>query len=157
MNMYILYINVHVYVYMNHVHIVYKCICIYMNMYCTSPPPPPPPLPHSPPSLPSLSLPIPPPPPPSLPSQVIFQEIVFPMMCYSDADNELWNEDPYEYIRMKFGQLLWRHANTVIMLWVHQGFIHVLMRDEKEGRKKQARSNKQQCKATQHTQGSHCS
>ena len=33
--------------------------------------------------------------------------------------------------------------------------IHVLIRDEKEGRKKQARSNKQQGKATQHTQGSH--
>ena len=30
--------------------------------------------------------------------------------------------------------------------------LHVLMRDEKEGRKKQARSNKQQGKATQHTQ-----
>ena len=35
--------------------------------------------------------------------------------------------------------------------------LHVLMRDEKEGRKKQARSNKQQDKATQHTQGSHFS
>ena len=35
--------------------------------------------------------------------------------------------------------------------------IHVSMRDEKEGRKKQARSNKQQGKATQHTQGSHFS
>ena len=33
--------------------------------------------------------------------------------------------------------------------------MHVLMRDEKEGRKKQARSNKQQGKATQHTQGSY--
>ena len=31
--------------------------------------------------------------------------------------------------------------------------IHVLMRDN-EGRKKEARSNKQQGKATQHTQGS---
>ena len=31
--------------------------------------------------------------------------------------------------------------------------IHVLTRDEKEGRKKKARSNKQQGKATQHTQG----
>ena len=30
--------------------------------------------------------------------------------------------------------------------------MHVLMRDEKEGRKKQARSNKQHGKATQHTQ-----
>ena len=36
-------------------------------------------------------------------------------------------------------------------------YIHVLMKDEKEGRKKQARSNKQQGKATQHTQGSHFS
>ena len=34
-------------------------------------------------------------------------------------------------------------------------YVHVLMRDEKEGRKKQARSNKQQGKATQHTQSSH--
>ena len=33
--------------------------------------------------------------------------------------------------------------------------VHVLMREEKERRKKQARSNKQQGKATQHTQGSH--
>ena len=32
-----------------------------------------------------------------------------------------------------------------------------IIRDEKEGRKKQARSNKQQGKATQHTQGSHFS
>ena len=31
----------------------------------------------------------------------------------------------------------------------------LFMRDEKEGEKKQARSNKQQSKATQHTQGSH--
>ena len=35
--------------------------------------------------------------------------------------------------------------------------VHVLMRDENKGRKKQARSNKQQSKATQHTQGSHFS
>ena len=33
-------------------------------------------------------------------------------------------------------------------------YIHALMRDEKKGRKKKARSNKQQGKATQHTQGS---
>lgn len=25
-------------------------------------------------------------------------------MCYTDADEELWQEDPYEYIRMKFGR-----------------------------------------------------
>ena len=41
---------------------------------------------------------------------------------------------------------------TYMYIYIH---VHVLMRDEKEGRKKQARSNKQQGKATQHTQGSH--
>ena len=34
-------------------------------------------------------------------------------------------------------------------------YMYIFMRDEKEGRKKQARSNKQQGKATQYTQGSH--
>ena len=34
-------------------------------------------------------------------------------------------------------------------------YIMFSMRDEKEGRKKQGRSNKQQSKATQHTQGIH--
>lgn len=27
-------------------------------------------------------------------------------MCYKDEDEELWQEDPYEYIRMKFGECL---------------------------------------------------
>ena len=36
-------------------------------------------------------------------------------------------------------------------------YIYMLMRDEKEGRKKQARSNKQQGKATQHNQCNHFS
>lgn len=25
-------------------------------------------------------------------------------MCYTDSDEELWEDDPYEYIRMKFGK-----------------------------------------------------
>ena len=47
------------------------------------------------------------------------------------------------------------HSNTPKA--VTSVLIYVLMRDEKEGRKKRARSNKQQGKATQHTQGSHFS
>lgn len=35
--------------------------------------------------------------------QGIIQDVVFPLMCYTDSDEELWQEDPYEYIRMKFG------------------------------------------------------
>nr|XP_061796203.1 importin-7-like [Nerophis lumbriciformis] len=34
--------------------------------------------------------------------QGIIQDVVFPLMCYTDADEERWKEDPYEYIRMKF-------------------------------------------------------
>ena len=37
-----------------------------------------------------------------------------------------------------------------VLQWVH---VHVLMRNEKEGRKKE--ESKQQGEATQHTQGSH--
>ena len=36
--------------------------------------------------------------------QGIIQDVVFPLMCYTDSDEELWQEDPYEYIRMKFGK-----------------------------------------------------
>uniref|UniRef100_A0A8C5PDX5 Importin N-terminal domain-containing protein n=1 Tax=Leptobrachium leishanense TaxID=445787 RepID=A0A8C5PDX5_9ANUR len=32
----------------------------------------------------------------------IIQDVIFPLMCYTDSDEELWQEDPYEYIRMKF-------------------------------------------------------
>ena len=36
-------------------------------------------------------------------------------------------------------------------------YIHVLMRDEKEGRKKQGQTNNKAIKETKHTQGSHFS
>ncbi|XP_014874130.1 importin-8-like [Poecilia latipinna] len=34
--------------------------------------------------------------------ETICQEVIFPLMCYRDEDERLWQEDPYEYIRMKF-------------------------------------------------------
>ncbi|XP_071956565.1 importin-7-like [Antedon mediterranea] len=34
--------------------------------------------------------------------QILIQDIIFPLMCHTDEDDELWNDDPYEYIRMKF-------------------------------------------------------
>lgn len=33
---------------------------------------------------------------------VVVEKIIFPLMCYSDDDDELWQSDPREYIRMKF-------------------------------------------------------
>ena len=61
----------------------------------------------------------------------------------------------------KFSTLLHVHVHCTRMrdtymymyMYIH---VHVLMRDEKEVRKKEE-SNKQQGKATQHTQGSHFS
>ncbi|NWS74188.1 IPO8 protein, partial [Crotophaga sulcirostris] len=34
--------------------------------------------------------------------QSITEDVIFSLMCYKDEDEELWQEDPYEYIRMKF-------------------------------------------------------
>jgi len=34
------------------------------------------------------------------------------MMCYNDDDDSLWKEDPYEYIRMKFGKPL-KYSNQI--------------------------------------------
>lgn len=34
----------------------------------------------------------------------IIQDIIFPIVQYSEADAELWESDPYEYIRSKFGE-----------------------------------------------------
>ena len=33
---------------------------------------------------------------------LIIQNIVFPLLCYTKEDQQLWEEDPQEYIRMKF-------------------------------------------------------
>ena len=49
------------------------------------------------------------------------------------------------------------YTEAIIRRTTYNVYIHVLMRGEKEGRKKQARLNKQQGKVTQHTQGSHFS
>ncbi|XP_059055104.1 importin-7 [Achroia grisella] len=32
----------------------------------------------------------------------IIQDVLFPLMSHSEADEELWNSDPHEYIRIKF-------------------------------------------------------
>jgi len=35
----------------------------------------------------------------------IIQDVIFPLMCHSDSDQELWESDPQEYISQKFGKL----------------------------------------------------
>lgn len=36
----------------------------------------------------------------------IIQDVLFPIMSHSPADQELWETDPYEYIRVKFGKIM---------------------------------------------------
>lgn len=32
----------------------------------------------------------------------ILRDIIFPLMCFTDEDQEVWEDDPHEYIRVKF-------------------------------------------------------
>ncbi|XP_068142883.1 importin-7 [Drosophila tropicalis] len=32
----------------------------------------------------------------------VIQDVIFPVMSFTDSDQELWESDPYEYIRLKF-------------------------------------------------------
>ncbi|XP_052799947.1 importin-7-like isoform X2 [Mya arenaria] len=34
--------------------------------------------------------------------QLVIQEVIFPLMCHNDSDEELWESDPQEYIRLKY-------------------------------------------------------
>ncbi|KAJ6221341.1 hypothetical protein RDWZM_007153 [Blomia tropicalis] len=33
---------------------------------------------------------------------LLIEKVIFPLMCYTDEDDQLWNADPQEYIRRKF-------------------------------------------------------
>jgi len=35
----------------------------------------------------------------------IIRDVLFPILSHSAADEQLWNTDPYEYIRVKFGKI----------------------------------------------------
>lgn len=34
----------------------------------------------------------------------IIHDVLFPILSHSEADEDLWKTDPYEYIRVKFGK-----------------------------------------------------
>ena len=35
---------------------------------------------------------------------VLLFEIVFPLMCFNDSDQKLWEEDPHEYVRKGYSK-----------------------------------------------------
>lgn len=46
----------------------------------------------------------------------IIQDVLFPIMSHSPADQELWETDPYEYIRVKFGMIMCITQDSFIFL-----------------------------------------
>lgn len=40
----------------------------------------------------------------------IIQDVIFPIMSHTEADQAQWDSDPYEYIRLKFGECLWYYV-----------------------------------------------
>ncbi|KAI3766964.1 hypothetical protein L2E82_17045 [Cichorium intybus] len=36
---------------------------------------------------------------------VVLFEIIFPLMCFNENDQKLWEEDPHEYVRKHYGEL----------------------------------------------------
>ena len=51
--------------------------------------------------------------------QIIFQELVFPLLCYSDKDDELWHDDPYEFIRLKYGKGFTFPKQSYLVVLIH--------------------------------------
>lgn len=41
----------------------------------------------------------------------IIEKIIFPIMQYTEADEELYKDDQIEYIRRKFGMFFFWHEN----------------------------------------------
>jgi len=45
----------------------------------------------------------------------IVTSVVFPLSCYTPADEELWENNPYEYIRVKFGKSMQKNSTEFQM------------------------------------------
>lgn len=42
---------------------------------------------------------------------VIIQEILYPLLCHSDDDDDLFENDPIEYIKIKYGNFKLKFTN----------------------------------------------
>jgi hypothetical protein len=45
-------------------------------------------------------------------TMTMLSDVIFPLMCHSDADEQLWKEDPVEYIRAKYGESLEQESSV---------------------------------------------
>lgn len=47
----------------------------------------------------------------------IIRDVLFPILSYSAADEELWNNNPYEYIRVKFGEMIYLKIKCILFAY----------------------------------------
>lgn len=47
---------------------------------------------------------------------VVLFEIIFPLMCFNNADDQLWREDPHEYVRKGYGKCHHLILSCIIIL-----------------------------------------
>lgn len=55
----------------------------------------------------------------------IIQDVIFPIMSHTEADQAQWDSDPYEYIRLKFGKLFLCGGHSGLRQTVCNFFIFV--------------------------------
>ena len=61
----------------------------------------------------------------SLIFQEIIEKIIFPLMSYTEKDAELWETDPYEYIRVKFDIFEGTFFHLLCMI-IYIVYIHII-------------------------------
>jgi len=49
---------------------------------------------------------------------ILLFEIIFPLMCFNDKDQNLWDEDPHEYVRKGYGEF----TNLCIFVSIRVGY-----------------------------------
>jgi hypothetical protein len=49
--------------------------------------------------------------------QTLITEMIFPSLCYNNDDDELWHNDPYEFVRVKYGNALYCLVLYCIVLY----------------------------------------
>lgn len=51
----------------------------------------------------------------------IITDFIFPLVCFNDEDQELWEDDPYEYVRRKYDVMEdFSSAETAALMLLHQ-------------------------------------
>lgn len=60
----------------------------------------------------------------------IIQEVIFPLLCHADSDEELWESDPLEYIRVTYGKQCL--LSSLLLIWVEIEFQLVSFSDSYE-------------------------